>query len=279
MSDCLLAATLSGCGGFSPSSSGSGTATQTSVESSASSSSTVAPTNDNNDEPSQIVEGSGIEPLETEATTEFPLCEEKETLTYFNEISTNLMNAYDDLNDAEAVKYLEELTNVHIDFTSFVSDNYIDQCTLMMASGDMTDIIYTGAGSYPGGVSAAVEDEIVVDLNEYLEYAPNYASILEELPDVRRAVYTDEGYLPAFYAIYDENARFTSGMVVRQDWLDELDLDVPVTYDDYYEVLTAFKSNYNCSSPILMGYNGMIGGDWLIAGYGLTLPLSLQRQL
>lgn len=105
MSACLLAAMLSGCGGFSPSSSGSGTATQTSVESSASSSSTVVPTNDNNDEPSQIVEGSGTEPLETEATTEFPLCEEKETLTYFNETSTNLMNAYDDLNDAEAVKY------------------------------------------------------------------------------------------------------------------------------------------------------------------------------
>ena len=33
------------------------------------------------------------------------------------------------------------------------------------------------------------------------------------------------------------------GGIINQDWLDEAGLDVPVTYDDMYETLTAFKSN------------------------------------
>lgn len=267
LSVCLLLTLLAGCGNSTES------ALDGASEAPSAESVPVVETAEEDTSPDQdgtAKEESVEEPLEVEETLELPLCEETQTLTYFNEISTNLMNVYNDLNEAEAVKYLEELTNVHIDFTNFTSDNYKDQYSLMVASGDMTDIIYAAAGSYPGGASAAVEDEVLINLDEYMEYAPHYAAMLEEFPDVRKAIYTDEGYLPAFYSIYDENARFSSGMVVRQDWLDELGMNVPVTYDDYHDVLSAFKSEYNCASPILMGYNGMIGGDWLIAGYGVV---------
>ena len=267
LSVCLFLTLLAGCGNSVE------TAPDSASEAPSAESVPVAETAEEDEAPAQdgtAKEESVEETLKVEETLELPLCEETQTLTYFNEISTNLMNVYNDLNEAEAVKYLEELTNVHIDFTNFTSDNYKDQYSLMVASGDMTDIIYAAAGSYPGGASAAVEDEVLINLDEYMEYAPHYAAMLEEFPDVRKAIYTDEGYLPAFYSIYDENARFSSGMVVRQDWLDELGMNVPVTYDDYHDVLSAFKSEYNCASPILMGYNGMIGGDWLIAGYGVV---------
>ena len=246
LSVCLLLTLLAGCGNSTES------ALDGASEAPSAESVPVVETAEEDTSPDQdgtAKEESVEEPLEVEETLELPLCEETQTLTYFNEISTNLMNVYNDLNEAEAVKYLEELTNVHIDFTNFTSDNYKDQYSLMVASGDMTDIIYAAAGSYPGGASAAVEDEVLINLDEYMEYAPHYAAMLEEFPDVRKAIYTDEGYLPAFYSIYDENARFSSGMVVRQDWLDELGMNVPVTYDDYHDVLSALRVNIIAPAP------------------------------
>lgn len=41
-------------------------------------------------------------------------------------------------------------------------------------------------------------------------------------------------------------------MCLRQDWLDELGMETPVTIDDWHDVLKAFKDNYNCEASLLI---------------------------
>lgn len=58
----------------------------------------------------------------------------------------------------------------------------------------------------------------------------------------------------------------TSGAQIRKDWLDALNLSVPETYDDWENVLLAFKENYGCSNTLLL--SGVTQMTNLIAGYG-----------
>ena len=58
------------------------------------------------------------------------------------------------------------------------------------------------------------------------------------------------------------------GNVIRQDLLDKLGLDIPVTYDDYHNVLEAFK-NDGIEYPIWMP-QAVQGGALLSAGFGVS---------
>lgn len=60
------------------------------------------------------------------------------------------------------------------------------------------------------------------------------------------------------------------GMQIRKDWLDDLGLDIPVTYDDLEEVLRQFKEKKNAYAPLALGANGyMETSHALSAGYGV----------
>lgn len=60
------------------------------------------------------------------------------------------------------------------------------------------------------------------------------------------------------------------GMQIRKDWLDELGLEVPVTYDELEEVLRQFKEKKNAYAPLSIGANGyMETSHALSAGYGV----------
>jgi putative aldouronate transport system substrate-binding protein len=58
------------------------------------------------------------------------------------------------------------------------------------------------------------------------------------------------------------------GIVIRQDWLDEANLDVPVTYDDLHEALVAFKTNNNAT--MWVNQSGLLAFDVLNAGYDIA---------
>ena len=45
--------------------------------------------------------------------------------------------------------------------------------------------------------------------------------------------------------------------MIRKDWLEALDLEVPQTYDDYKDVLLAFKNAYNCYTPLALYSDGV----------------------
>lgn len=59
------------------------------------------------------------------------------------------------------------------------------------------------------------------------------------------------------------------GPQLRGDWLEALELDVPVTYDDYHDVLTAFKNNYDAG--LWLDSNGTLRFMCFSAGYDTIL--------
>jgi putative aldouronate transport system substrate-binding protein len=226
------------------------------------------------EESSTVEAGESQEPEEyvyTGEWAEYPLCEPgTETLTMWCEFPGFLsMVGIDSYQGCSVFDAAEAATGVHIDFTEVSMMNASEQFSLMCASGDMKDII-AGVGSYYGSTAGAVEEEIVLDLAEYAEqYMGNYLTILNDpkYAAYKEQVYNSEGQLVEISSISDDY-KPTSGIQIRQDWLDKLGLKTPETYDEMETTLKAFKENYGCTNALLL--SGTTQMTNLISGYGTT---------
>ncbi len=146
---------------------------------------------------------------------------------------------------------IQEMANVKIDWTVVCGsgDEISAQYLSMLASGNYPDIIqWQHNNSYTGGVAQLYADGIIIRLNEVIDqYMPNYKALLEANPHVAKTLMDDEGNYLYFTPINPlvtelEKASVTWwGLLMRQDWLDNVGMEVPTTIDEWYDVLTAFK--------------------------------------
>ncbi len=152
-----------------------------------------------------------------------------------------------------------------------------EQYNLMIASGDMTDLIYeSNCGSmgstsvYNGGYDKAIEDDVYVDLTEIIpEYAPNYYAILQNDDNVRRDLTTDTGKLYSMAMIYDQPQGVREGPLVRSDYLADTGLPDPVTTKDWMEVFKAMKNN-GVQYPMGVSNSGDIRGGFFCNAFGTS---------
>lgn len=131
-----------------------------------------------------------------------------------------------------------------------------EQFSLIMADGDLPDMMEYHWQDYPGGPEKAIEDGNIYALNDIIDqYCPNLKAYLESRPDVDRQCKTDNGNYYMFPFIRgDKELQVTQGLMVRQDWLDELGLDIPTTIDEWHTVLTAFKEKKGAAAPFCYEY-------------------------
>lgn len=124
-----------------------------------------------------------------------------------------------------------------------------EQFLLMLASGELPDIINAPWNAYTGGAAAAIEEGYIVDMMEYKECIPNLLKYLDENPEIAAQVLTPDGKL-GFAPFIKAIPIPEMGLVIRKDWLDELNMEAPTTMDEMHDVLVAFQEKYNCKSPL-----------------------------
>lgn len=115
--------------------------------------------------------------------------------------------------------------------------DYGQELSLMLASGDVPDIVQASAGDFfkygKEGAFEPLEDLIA-------KHAPNIQKFLDENPEVKVRATGSDGHIWYIPFIQDGDAQ--SGWWIRQDWLDKLNLEIPTTVEEYEEVLTAFAN-------------------------------------
>lgn len=151
------------------------------------------------------------------------------------------MNSYADV---PAYKKMLELTNIEMQFVHPPVGQQNEQFTLMVSSGQYPDIIEWNWLNYPGGPEKAIQDQVIIPLNDQIaRYAPNITKILSETPEARRQVLTDTGLLygfpflrlsPKWHVIY--------GFQANTAWLKKLNITPPTTLDEWYKMLVAFRT-------------------------------------
>lgn len=194
------------------------------------------------------------------------------TLKLWMPMTANISTSAANFGDLPVAKELEKRTGVKIEYIHPSLTNREEKFNLMIASGDLADIIEYPWTYYNGGPGKAIEDHVILPLNNYIDaFAPNLKSIYEKNPEIAVEAKTDAGYYFSTGTIALENKLLTSGgLVIRQDWLDDLGLSMPETIEEWHTVLKAFKEQKGASAPLAVGNNAFIVGAFTGA-YGFTL--------
>ncbi len=120
-----------------------------------------------------------------------------------------------------AIDDAEAATGVKLEFVEVGNTTAAEQFNLMVASGDMTDLI-PASEYYTGGLTKAYEEDIILDINEFVEEnMPNYAAVFDTLDEKTQQEALSDGMMLAFRIIAD-GSYSGNGFVTRSDWMQDL---------------------------------------------------------
>jgi putative aldouronate transport system substrate-binding protein len=149
----------------------------------------------------------------------------------------------EDFNTNAFTKWYEEKTNVHIDWEVAPPDGADQKLNLVLASGDLPDIIF-GFVVTPTQQMIYGEQGIFTNMAPLIDkYGPNTKKMLTDMPQVKEAMMAPGGKiygLPQINACY--HCSLNNRAWIYKPWLDKLGLKVPTTTDEFYQALKAFKT-------------------------------------
>lgn len=172
-------------------------------------------------------------------------------------------------NDNEVYKELERRTGIKMDFISPPVGQETEQFNLMISSGDdLPDIIELAGVNYPGGPDKAIDDGVFIDLTDLVEkHAPNYQKLRKSDKDAEKQTLTDKGRLWSFARVQIDEAPSWHGGIFRKDYLDDVNKEIPITVDEWYDSLKAFKERLNVEVPLMLPENGVSGFAVILSAY------------
>lgn len=199
--------------------------------------------------------------------------DEPVTFTIFANLNPNMTDLGDPA-DYNIWKTIEELTNVTFDWQLFSMQTATEQFNLLSAAGSLPELVF---GNYwANGDAEAVEEEVYRDIAGLVEEcAPDYYSLIQQ-QNVKRVMYSDEGYLTEFIELGQKEFVPNNGFLIRDDMLEKVGMENPITYDQYHDVLTAFKTELGVEAPLFMSIRNL-DSDYqeISAGFGVNLGFCL----
>lgn len=148
---------------------------------------------------------------------------------------------------SSVLKLLEEKTNTDLSVTWVPSTTYADKLSATVASGELPQalVALTPKASY---IVNAVRSGMFWEIGPYLQDYPN----LRRMSNIVLNNISIDGKV---YGIYRERDLARFGLMMRQDWLDNLQLEEPTNLDELYNVLKEFTY----SDPDKNGKDDTIG--------------------
>lgn len=204
-----------------------------------------------------------------------PLCDPGSvTLTYMGNDTWCAGVSY---NDGTAVqKEIENRTGVHIEWDTYSSDVETVLQTRLASLEGLPDMVEIPPFDSNVGVDTYSSNGVLIPLNELIEeYAPNIRALFDKYPALEAMCTSSDGNIYALAGWWgDINDYVPDYLYIRQDWLNNLGLEMPKTVDELYDVLVAFKEqdangNGNPDDEIPMATkNGIKQLYYLMTGFG-----------
>ncbi len=166
---------------------------------------------------------------------------------------THLLSDAPDMEN-EFYTELEQLTGVSLDINWVLVDDYDERFDLVMASGDIPEIIVQGNFRRPT-LLQGIEQGAFWDLTDFLGDFSQYPNLRDNLtPGAWNYVHYDGKIM----GVPRSRANIDHGLMIRKDWLDELDLAIPETLDEFYDALLAITEE---KDDVIGMLNDPLGGS------------------
>ena len=174
---------------------------------------------------------------------------------------------FKDQGDAYYWKAIEEATGVDLQFID--SSGGKDALSILVGTDDLPDIIIEYDGTLPGGVQKMLADGSIVPLNDLMDAGklPNFKAYLDSDPEADKLCKNDDGlYACAPMIRKPDSPLVFNGNMIRQDWLDELGLQMPETIQEMEDTLLIFKEKKGCDAGFSFAYKNY---DRIVNAYGI----------
>jgi len=189
--------------------------------------------------------------------------EETLPIRFWQVLNTKYVTQISSFDEMPFFVYMQEKMNVDFIFEEPTADVAQEQFGLMIAAGNWPDIIQSVETYYPGGLAAAHEDGIIIELTEYINNgtAPWIQKIYETFPQfAQMATWNGSQYLDLPFFRNNGNL-YNEGIMLRKDLLDKYGYELPETIADLEEVLYAMKDWEEIQIPFsTIGAKGLIEG-------------------
>ncbi|MFD0961071.1 extracellular solute-binding protein [Paenibacillus chungangensis] len=228
--------------------------------------------NGGNVKPNNTNKGTGTEASATPKEIGYP-----EKVSYWVGLNSNAGATMKDYNGIAAYKELEKITGTKVEFQHPPTGQEKDQFNLMIASGKMPDVIEYTWSAAPKGADSLIKEKRIIRLNELIEeHAPYLTKVLNDNPEFRKMITTDEGNIYVMpFLLGDPMLSVFYGPVLRGDWLENLNLEVPKTISEWETVLTAFrdqdpnKNGEKDEIPYLFDIAALDTGQLFLGAWGI----------
>lgn len=180
--------------------------------------------------------------------------------------------AASDWNNLLLWQEFEKMSNIHITWNTVDRDNLVEKRNILLAGGDYPDAFY-GNRFTPSDLMLYGEQGVFIPLNQLIDdYAPNFKKLLDENPEVRKAITMPDGNIYSFPTVTDPG--FTSMLTgafmwYSQEWLDRVGKPEPQTTEEFYEYLKAIKQADPNIIPLGGGPGWNYLGNYLYGAWGL----------
>ena len=171
---------------------------------------------------------------------QFPIVKDKTTLTVLL-VQTNGVSDYV---DNEFTKWLEEKTNIHLEFdiAPMAQAENRQKLNLVLASQKLPDIIMNFG--IPLDQQQTLADQgLIIPVDDLIaKYGDEFKKAMTEFPQIKDIFSLADGKMYSLPHINDcYHCNNSQKAWIYKPWLDKLGLKVPTTTDELYTVLTAFK--------------------------------------
>ena len=180
-------------------------------------------------------------------------------------------------NDGTAVqKEIENRTGVHIEWDTYSSDVETVLQTRLASLEGLPDMVEIPPFDSNVGVDTYSSNGVLIPLNDLIkEYAPNIQALFNKYPALEAMCTSSDGNIYALAGWWgDINDYVPDYLYIRQDWLDNLGLEMAESVDELYDVRVALieqdaNGNGNPDDEIPMATkNGIKQLYYLMTGFG-----------
>jgi ABC-type glycerol-3-phosphate transport system substrate-binding protein len=146
------------------------------------------------------------------------------TLTMINRVNADVV-----IDNNPLIKFIREKTGFNIQLEAPPINNYNDRLQIIMASGDLPDLVYVW--SLDQNYIRWAEDGLLVPIEEQANKYPNIKhNITPELFEAARIPSTGLAY-----GVPRTNIINHTGTIINTQWLAKLGMKAPTTIDEFYE--------------------------------------------
>lgn len=139
---------------------------------------------------------------------------------------------------------LEQETGVKINWTTYADSAWAEKKSLLFASNQLPEAFFGQEILSNDDLLKYGPEGMLIPLESYIteENTPNLYKIFQDYPEYKRSITAPDGHIYSLMSFDDGYVTTTNlPLFINKDWLENVNMAVPATTDEFYEVLKAFK--------------------------------------